>query len=342
MLKLAFHILCFTSRVLSQIWSDTYLHCWRRWCCSLSALLIQRHAREISALLLLRACISTSPFQGHISGKLPSTSLQKARVRHEMGFIGEQLHLLAYLKTRSMLSNGVKRLAKCAESILISSSLPSQQQALSKWQSNFASIRKWLTSSPNWKAEDGTADGSLPPSEHSEWDAHCAGWKKSKYWRRNSISDSSPAIRRALIRPLPTPSHLPTANTFSDIHTGLCLQSFSIISPFHCLFLSHAERMQCSRAQSRGNTCRHLCCHLWKRMCLALCVKCGYMTDNPALSSAAICWWIYELKSTLQLMSMTWFIHHKISRWVNKHIAVSRTSFLTYEKQEHAIRQLCN
>lgn len=110
-------------------------------------------------------CVSPLPlFKVTSAASCQAPVCKKARMQHEMGFIGEQLHLLAYLKTRSMLSDCVKRLAMCAESILISSRLPSLQQALSKWQSNFASIRKWMTSSPNWKAEDGTADGSLPPS----------------------------------------------------------------------------------------------------------------------------------------------------------------------------------
>lgn len=165
-----------------------------------------------------------------------------------------------------------------------------------------------MTSSPNWKAEDGTADGSLPPSKHSEWDARCTSWKKSQYWRRSSISDSSPAVRRALIRPLPTPSHLPTANTFPwhshrtmHMHTAACKASLSSRHFTACFFFMQ-KRMQRRRAQGRGNTCRHLCCHLWKRMCSALCVKYGYMTDSPALSRAAICWGICELRSTPQLM----------------------------------------
>lgn len=136
--KLAFQILRFTWRALSRIWSDMYLHCWRRRCSSLSALLIQRHALEISpcARLLLQAPpASTLPLLKvtiAAAHRAPAPRVRKARMQHEMGFIREQFHLLAYLNTRSMLGNCVKRLSMCAESSLISSCLAPHKQALSE------------------------------------------------------------------------------------------------------------------------------------------------------------------------------------------------------------------
>lgn len=78
-------------------------------------------------------CISPSPSQGQISAEAPSATCAKARTQHEMGFIREQLRLLVYLNTHSThsrLSNCVKRLSMCAESILISSPLPLSTSSL--------------------------------------------------------------------------------------------------------------------------------------------------------------------------------------------------------------------
>lgn len=52
-----------------------------------------------------------------------SATCVKAWTQHEMGFIRKQLCLLIYLNTRSRLSNWIKSLLLCAESILISSAL---------------------------------------------------------------------------------------------------------------------------------------------------------------------------------------------------------------------------
>lgn len=114
-------ILRFTSRALSQIWSDTYLDCWRRWCRSLSALLIERQALEISpaCYCCCRCCLSYRhcldplfPSQGHSAVEAAGTSVTCAK-RHERGvkwgFIREQLCLLVYLHTLGMLSNCAKK-----------------------------------------------------------------------------------------------------------------------------------------------------------------------------------------------------------------------------------------
>lgn len=81
-------------------------------------------APPVSPLLLLKVTSAASR-------RAPAPRVQKARTQHEMGFIREQLRLLAYLNTQTF-SNCIKRLSVCAESILISSCLPSQQQALSE------------------------------------------------------------------------------------------------------------------------------------------------------------------------------------------------------------------
>lgn len=89
-LNLLFQILCATHRALSQIWSDTYLHCWKHR--SLSALLIHRHALEISCV----RCYSHERLLYPIT-ILKVTSLVShwapacvAWIQHVMGFVREQ------------------------------------------------------------------------------------------------------------------------------------------------------------------------------------------------------------------------------------------------------------
>lgn len=95
-LKLAFQILCFTRRALPQIWSDTYLHCWKHR--SLSAMLIHRHALEISCVCCyshecLMYPITILKVTSSVSHWAPASV---AWIQHVMGFVREQLCLLVY------------------------------------------------------------------------------------------------------------------------------------------------------------------------------------------------------------------------------------------------------
>ena len=144
---------------------------------------------------------------------------------------------------------------------------------------------------------------------------------------RNAISSSHPAITRGQIRSFATPSPSPPGNTFP--WHKLCQKKYCSRhrkAPVHFLTLSCAKQMQCCKAQSHGNTCRHLWCHCSERRCSALRM---HTTETPALRGAAICWRIHELRphSISHLMWETWFIQHPITPWVN----------ITYTHQYHTL-----